>query len=403
MSTPNARLSPEQIRRVRAQHPISDVLRRARIELPAGAGADVMISCPTPGHEDGTPSCMVHAASGRFYCFGCGTHGDVFTLVRELTGTTSLAQIADLLDSGRAIGRRNAPIPRRAAPVPAPRPDQPLLDRTPLARILDVNNAAWRYLTSERLADQARAYLARRGIDVWQLESQVGTPLAGCTPADHRGLTAHLRRQGFEVDEILDAGWASRRDDGLTDRFHRRVLFPVLHPAGGVAGVIGRDVTDHARHKYLNTARTAAYRKGELLYQPCAGSPCAVAAVVCEGPLDALAIAAADITSGRAIRLFPVAPSGTALTPHQAHQIAALSSRGTIVCADGDPAGVAAGAGWQRLLQSTGARPTFITLPDSHDPASYQAAHGSRALSALIDQAITGGQPGFVRDAGIPA
>ena len=403
MSTPNARLSPEQIHRVRAQHPISDVLRRAGIELPARVGADVMISCPKPGHEDSTPSCVVHNASGRFYCFGCGTHGDVFTLVRELTGTTSLAQIAELLDSGGTIGWRSAPIPHRAMPAPAPRPDQPVLDRTPLARILDVNQAAWQYLTSERLADQARAYLARRGIDVWRLETQVGTPLAGYTPSDYRGLNLHLRRQGFQVEEILDAGWASRREDGLTDRFHRRVLFPVPHPDGGVAGVIGRDVTDHARHKYLNTARTAAYRKGELLYQPCAGSPCAVAAVVCEGPLDALAIAAADIKSGRAIRLFPVAPFGTALTPQQAHQIAVLAARKTIVFADGDYAGIAAGAAWQRLLRSAGARPTLITLPDSHDPASYLAAHGSRALSALINQAITGRQPDFVRDAGIPA
>ena len=95
------RLSPDEIARVRTDHPIRDVLRRAGIGVP-GTG-DVMICCPTPGHEDSTPSCMIHAASGRFYCFGCGAHGDVFALVRELSGITSLARAAELLDSGGPI------------------------------------------------------------------------------------------------------------------------------------------------------------------------------------------------------------------------------------------------------------------------------------------------------------
>jgi DNA primase len=298
---------------------------------------------------------------------------------------SSLAQIAGLLDAGGPISWRSAPFPPRVAVVRTMPSDLPALDRTPLQRILEVNDVAWRYLSSARLADQARAYLARRGIDVWQLERQIGAPLAGYTPADYHGLSAHLRRWGFQAEEILDAGWASRRDDGLVDRFHRRVLFPVRHPDGGIAGVIGRDVTDHARHKYLNTARTAAYCKGELLYQPLAGKPHDARVLVCEGPLDALAIASADAAS--TLHLFPVAPSGTALTPHQAQQIAGLSSEAPIVCADGDRAGVAASAKWQSTLRAAGARPTVVTMPDSHDPASYLKTYGTPELGRLIAHA----------------
>jgi DNA primase len=397
----NPRLSSDEINRVRTQHTIGDVLRRAGIELPGGAGGDFMISCPTTGHDDTTPSCMIHDGSGRFYCFGCGAHGDVFALVREVAGVSSLAQIADLLDAGGPLSWRSAPSVPRVTPVRTIGTDLPALDRTPVQRILDVNNVAWRYLSSARLADQARAHLARRGIDVWQLESQSGTQLAGYTPADYRGLSGHLHRCGFNADEIVDAGWSSRRDGGLVDRFHRRVLFPVRHPDGGIAGVIGRDVTDHARQKYLNTARTAAYRKGELLYQPLAGKPHDARVLVCEGPLDALAIASADAAS--ALRLLPVAPSGTALTSHQAQRIAALSEWTPLVCADGDPAGAAASAKWQNTLRAAGTRPKLVTLPDGHDPASYLQTHGPSALGTLIAHALVGQERDLGRGSGIPA
>lgn len=91
-----ARLSSDEIARVRSVHRIVGVLRRCGIECADASGRDVMISCPTPGHEDSTPSCIVHPDAGTFYCFGCGAHGDVFTLVREVSGITSLVQAAEL-------------------------------------------------------------------------------------------------------------------------------------------------------------------------------------------------------------------------------------------------------------------------------------------------------------------
>jgi DNA primase len=112
--------------------------------------------------------------------------------------------------------------------------------------------------------------------------------------------------------------------------------------------------------------------------------------LVCEGPLDALAIASADAAA--ALHLFPVAPSGTALTPHHARQIAGLSARAPIVCADGDPAGAAASAKWQSALRAAGARPTVVTMPDGHDPASYLKTYGTPELGSLMAHATECGQ-----------
>lgn len=385
-----SRLSPDQIVRVRSEHPITDVLQRAGVDWPAGpARGEAMIRCPTPGHEDATPSCIVHPDTGTFHCFGCGAHGDVFALIREITGITSLAQAAALLDSRRPITRSaGVPVPRSVALPVRPSADGPDLGRTSRDRVLEINAAAWSYLTEERRADQARAYLARRGIDTFRLEARTGTPLAGYTPASRTGLTDHLCRVGYELDELVDAGWTVRRPDGVVDRFHRRVLLPVRDTGGGIAGVIGRDVTDHARSKYLNTPRTLAYSKGELLYRPTPAPRLSPVVIVCEGPLDALAVAAVAATTGRGTVFFAVSPSGTALTTTQALQVAALSPRDPIICTDADAAGATAAATWANALREHDRSPRTVTLPTGHDPASWLAEHGPTGLDVILELAL---------------
>lgn len=383
MAISPARLSSDEITRIRSDHPILDVLRRCGIECLDASSRDVMISCPTPGHEDSTPSCIVHPDAGTFYCFGCGAHGDVFTLVREVSGITSLVQAAALLDDGGPISWR-AGAPSRVAAVAAPHTtDGPDLERTSRERMIELNGAAWTYLTSDRLADQARAYLARRRIDTWAVESLAREPVAGHTPASRTGLTDHLRRLGFTNDEVVDAGWTVRRADRTVDRFQRRMLLPIQDADGRIAGAIGRDITDRARCKYLNMPRTAAYSKGQLLYDAPTAQRFADTVIVCEGPLDALAISAAAYAHpDRAIRA--VAPCGTALTHHQAQLIASIKARGTIICADGDAGGTAAAAKWQAVLREHGLAPRVITLPAGHDPASWIAQNGPSGLDALV-------------------
>jgi DNA primase len=208
----------------------------------------------------------------------------------------------------------------------------------------------------------------------------------------------------------LDAGWTLRRPGALFDRFHRRVLFPIRDAAGEVAGVIGRDVTDHARCKYVNMPRTAAYCKGRLLYQPAVADESACAAViVCEGPLDALAVTAAATTVARDVGIRAVATCGTALTDDHARQIASTSPRDVIVCADADSAGVTAAAKWRATLGAYGMTPRVVALPDGHDPASWLAQQGSSGIDALLadapgpDVASATQHPSFRPDGGMTA
>jgi hypothetical protein len=123
------RLTAAEIARVRAEHSIVGALARLGIGPPDrwDGTADYMISCPCPGHDDSTPSCIIHPRTDRWNCFGCGAHGDVLELVRQVEGVTSLHVIAEILDSRRPLNpvARDETVARHVTKhVPAPeRPD----------------------------------------------------------------------------------------------------------------------------------------------------------------------------------------------------------------------------------------------------------------------------------------
>jgi DNA primase len=388
-----ARLTDEDRRRVRAEHSLVDVLARAGVQPPPGwdGASDFMISCPIPEHDDSTPSCIVHPQTDRWNCFGCGKHGDVMQLVMEIEHISSVAMAAAILDHGRALHparvsrRQGEPTARHGVTLASA--ERPHLDRTSIDRIYAVNDAAWRYLTTPTLAARARAYLARRGIDVRALEGEAGRPLAGHTPYSGTGLVEHLRACGYADDELVDAGWASRRPDSrMTDRYRRRILLPAYDQGGPVIGVYGRDVTNRASAKYLNTPDTAVFSKGAAIYRP-AVLPVQgrTSVIVCEGSLDALAIAAHAATVGRTAYFAPVSPSGTALTMTQAKVLLRLSASPPVVCADSDAAGIAASMRWAAILIHLGRETFTTTLPDEHDPASWLCSHGPAGLVAFIN------------------
>ena len=68
--------------------------------------------------------------------------------------------------------------------------------------------------------------------------------------------------------------------------------------------------------------------------------------VVCEGTLDALAIAAQAARSGLSSKYAPVAESGLAVSDMQWETILAIHDRPPVLCADGDGAGQKASAEW---------------------------------------------------------
>jgi DNA primase catalytic core len=393
---------------VRGRHRLASVARRSGIHLPTETG-DITICCPMPGHDDTTPSMVLHLDSDRYHCFGCGAHGDVIQWIQDLQGLNAV-DAARTLDADQRLampasvtGTRDAARVHRdgyAVSSGRPRPERPDLDRTQPERVHATLEAAWTYYSYPVLHRRGVDYLAGRDIDITALEAEVGQAVIGHTPARIDGLINHLASRGFSVDELVDASLACRYPDGRCfDFFRHRAVMPIRDDIGRLAGLIGRTTTDAGGPKYLNMSRTHSYNKATALYRPSKQVLDRHAnVIVCEGTLDALAIAAQAATSGLSDRYAPVAPSGVALSDHQLHDILAIHPLPPVFSGDGDAAGRRATVEWATRAALAGRESVVATWPDGHDPASWLALCGESGLLALtrkgcLDPASTGLRP----------
>lgn len=375
---------PVDIPAVRAAHPIHEVVAAAGIELtPRGHG---FVGC-CPFHDDSTPSLSVDGVSDRFHCFGCGASGDVIDFVRRLEGVGFREAVERLDGHGPALAtHKSAP----QAPAGA--------DRWPMVsaeRGYAINALAWEYCTTTVPHAFAVSYLHNhRGIDLRDLESQVGQTLVGHTGQRWSAMTRHLLDRGVSADELLAMDLARRTKAGrLADTFHGRLVVPVRSPAGQVAGFVGRTTLKHPRApKYRNPTRTATFDKSTALYSPRPAVPGATAVVV-EGPLDALAVAAAAATSGRLAEFWPCTANGVTVSPAQARRVTTSGAAKVVIALDGDAAGAEGTQRWIDAVCRGQRHQAMLTrLPGGLDPADWLAGRGAAGLGAF-DPAATSGDP----------
>ena len=336
------------------------------------------------------------------------------------TATPADAQVAaSSVVQAEQLGARAAAGADRTATLRAA-VDQPT-GSVPRERLVAANAAAAAFFTEQLAGSWAPGYLtARLGVPVADLPAG----RVGYAPAGWTALTEHLRGQGFSDVELLEAGLATRARTGrLVDRFRDRLIFPITTTAGTTAdggdqqieilGFVGRRnpaldqqpdraAAGYQAPKYLNTATTALYVKGEQLYGLAEHRDLLTRgglAVLVEGPLDALAV---DLASHGAMT--GLAPLGTSLTATQAGQLAQILGPGSdrvVVATDPDPAGRQAAARAYPLLTAAGLDPRGAALPAGLDPADTAQTHGPAALvdliatapplgRQLIDHALTG-------------
>ena len=291
----------------------------------------------------------------------------------------------DALTVRAAVGQE-----RTAALLPTPPEPAGLMDR---GRLVAANTAAAAYFVDQAAGSWVPDYLTAR-LGTAELPGRG----IGYAPAGWTNLTEHLRGNGFSDAEVLGAGLGTRASTGrVVDRFRDRMMFPIqgrdVDGQAEVVGFVGRrnpasDGTADSRNpKYLNTAQTPLYTKGEQLYglvDNAAVLDRGGLAVVVEGPLDALAV---DLASNG--MLAGVAPLGTALTDSQAAQLAAVlpaDSDRVVVATDADTAGQNAAARAYQLLTVHHLDPRGAVLPAGQDPASTAAVHGP---AELVDRLTT--------------
>ena len=327
---------------------------------------------------------------------------DQATTVGSTTATVVDDDLAVRADAG---AERTAAI-RHGAEKPARDPEHGFSQRD---RLLAANEAAVAFFTDRyaTAGSWAPDYVAER-IGTAELPGRG----IGYAPAGWTNLTDHLRRGGFTDTEIVGAGLATVASTGrVIDRFRDRLMFPISDRTDEgmeIAGFVGRrnpaeDATADSRNpKYLNTAQTPLYTKGEHLYGLAENAGTldrGGLAVLVEGPLDALAV---DVASRGTMA--GVALVGTALTnAHASQLVAALPADAArvVVATDADPAGQAAAGRAYSTLTKHRLDPHGAVLPAGMDPAQTAQQHGPAALvdrlasaepmgRQLVDHALAG-------------
>ena len=351
------------LQELKLRNPIADVIS-SHVAL-RRAGANMVGLCPF--HNEKTPSFTVFLADPHFHCFGCGAGGDVVTFVmmaENLDYPDAVAYLANR--AGLSLPESEEDERETAGPT------------VPRKRILELNREAARYFHS-----LLKTPAGKPGLDYWHSRGFSDSVITrfglGYEPDRDTGFQKAMAALGFTEEELTAAFLCakSKSDGSLYPIFRRRVIVPVIDPAGSVVAFGGR-VLDDSKPKYLNSSDTPAFRKTKTLYGlNYAKEACAERIVLCEGYIDVIAVQAAGVMNA-------VATLGTAITAEHARMLARYTKE-VIIAYDMDEAGRRAVERAIRLLDTVGLPSRILNLGEAKDPDEYIRRFGADRFRMLLE------------------
>lgn len=302
-----------------------------------------------PFHKEKTPSFTVSEEKQLFYCFGCGTGGDVFKFV-ELQEKMDFKDVLNLL-----ADKAGVTLEKKSGGIPKEKKD----------RIKSINEESCTFFEKELQKNpQALKYFKDRGLT----EETIKTFRLGYAPDQFHALHTHLEEKGYAKKEILLAGVASNKEtatEDIFDRFRNRIIFPITSAQGDVIAFGGR-VLDDSKPKYLNSSDSPIYKKSEVVFalaQARESIRSEESIIISEGYFDV-------ITSYQNNVKNIVAPCGTALTEEQTSLLSRQAKK-IVFAFDTDEAGQTATIRSINLAQSFDAETFVAEIPSGKDPDEF--------------------------------
>ncbi len=343
------------------------------------AGRNFKANCPF--HQEKTPSFVVSPELQIFKCFGCGESGDAIKFLQTYErldfweAAEELAKRAGikLTRKGRGMGKEEA------------------LKR----QLYSLNNSArdlYHFLlTKHALGKKALDYALSRGLAPATLEKFK----IGFSPLDPGASGRFLmKKRGFGAEELKKSGlvfqsqYGSGSSSGLMDRFHGRLIFPLLDHRGNVVSFAGRLIpgllpNEDKRGKYINGPETIIYHKSHNLYGLWLTKNEIKkndTAVLVEGELDMISSWQAGVKN-------VVASKGTALTIDQIKLIGRFATKLKLAL-DADIAGNQAVFKGLVLAEKEGLELSVATLPKGFGDPDDLARKDPKGLKKMIKKAI---------------
>lgn len=330
-------------------------------------GANYFGCCPF--HEEKTASFSVSPGKQSFYCFGCGSGGDVFTFLMKHENFKFQEAVQ------RVAAYYGVVLPEKE--LTEEEREQGNLKNV----LLEIQKEAARYFYFQLKHGEGRKghdYLKNRGLSDETIQ-QFGL---GYSNRFFNDLYLYLKKKGYRDDILKQSGLFIHDDKGLHDRFWDRVIFPIMDVNGKVIGFGGRAMGD-TKPKYLNSPETMFFDKSRNLYGMHAAKKTKEKYfLVCEGYMDVIALHQAGFTNA-------VASLGTAFT-HQHGLLMKRYANEVILSFDSDNAGQKATLRAIPILRSAGLSVKVLDMKPYKDPDEFIKNLGAKAYQERIDQAMNG-------------
>ncbi|MGN0702259.1 MAG: DNA primase [Lentihominibacter sp.] len=315
-----------------------------------------------PFHKEKTPSFVVYEQTQTYKCFGCGEGGDVFSFVMKhynLDFSEALEMLAK--KCGVEITKNRG----------QKRINKELYEITRLA-------ARYYYRALRESANPGLAYMRKRGLS----DNTLNSFGIGYADDSWTSLTDYLTGEGFNPDDLVELGLASKKNGRYFDYFRGRVMFPIQDTSGKVIGFGGRIISD-GTPKYLNSKESSVFQKKFNLYglnltREYAAKEDRIFLV--EGYMDVISLYQAGVRNVSA-------SLGTALTEGQARLIKRYTSN-VILSYDADDAGQNAALRGLDILYGEECRAKVLVVSDGKDPDEFIKAHGRGEYLSLADKAL---------------
>jgi DNA primase len=363
-----AALIPEEvIRNIQYSADIAEIVSETVVLKKAGQ--NLVGLCPF--HTEKTPSFTVSPTKQIFYCFGCGTGGNVFVFLMKRDGISFPAAV-------QLLGQRyNISIPTAEM---TPGQKQRLRE---VEKLNHVNLVAAKYyrriLFDGNASGNGLNYLLKRKIE----EKIIKSFGLGFAPDGWDKLVRFFKSSQIHVHDAAQAGLVIKKKDGsgYIDRFRKRIIFPIINTGGNVVGFGGR-VLDASLPKYLNSPETRVFNKRKTLfglYQAKRHCRRLRTAIVVEGYFDVLMLHQYGFRNA-------VATLGTALTQEHVRLLKGNVDQ-IVVVFDSDAAGIKAAERSLNLFFAADVNARILVLPRDQDPDSFLRHNGSQAFQKAIDNA----------------
>ena len=331
-------------------------------------GANFIGLCPF--HDEKTPSFSVSPSKQICHCFGCGKGGSPVNFVMEheqMSYGEALRYLAKKYHI--EIHEKELTTEEKAA-------------QSERESMLVINEFAAHFFEQQLFnsiegKDVGLSYFHERGFN----DEIIKKFHLGYSPEDPKAFYTAATDKGYNKKFLFDVGLCieDRRGGGF-DRFHGRVMFPVMNIAGKIIAFGGRTLKKTKEvAKYFNSPESIVYVKNRELYGLFQSKRAIVKEDKCflvEGYTDVISMHQAGIEN-------VVASSGTSLTEGQIRAIHRFTKNVTVLY-DGDSAGIHASLRGIDMLLAEGLSIKVLLLPDGEDPDSFARTHSASELKQYI-------------------